>query len=430
MSQSGVEIPLTQNELLALFGTGDTGHEYKKMEINSLHSNLLCGPQAGNSFGRIRPGSGGEVIADLFFPNVGINASLLPDRTPSWAVSDSTLQDLGENFIHIYDPIQQGADLLVSLGEIFMDGLPKNLGKALFAKGIKGRPVVIKRIAEEYLNYIFGIKPLISDIRAILDVADKADKIVSQWIRNNHKQVRRRRQFPERVTAQPYVFQEGNMAVNGSYAFNVFLPRQKTWVNGSWVPTGPVPYWLEAFGVGMTTGSYRYAKWAVLKEKLRFSTAYEYALENLLPGDDAKQLSKLSNKELEDLIKLQYLGLNPADVGLNLIWSLTPWSWMVDWFTNIGQQLDYLRQIQAVGLRVDYAYITSVQEMWTKTESSLYGSAGQVESSLMYRQSTEFKQLYMRRLKASPFGFKVNFGSLTSDQLLTLGALALSRGSL
>ncbi len=422
LSQNGVELPLSSNELIALFGTGDYGHQYKKLAYSAMHTNLVLGPR--KSLMPVHPGSGGEVICSIYPKSIsGISQYFDPTTTPSWVMTDSALKDWGQSAVIGYNPIQQGADLLVSLGELLQEGLPKPLAGIIALKGKKGRPELISAFAKEYLGYIFGIKPVIKDIRAILNVAQGIDKIVNQWIKDNNKQVRRRRQFPVKVTPAFEANKSGNLIGNTSIA--AWWPTYFSDPSANLV-SGDKPYKSTATTASIS-GTYLFSKESILKTKLSFSAAYEYRLENLLPGDDAIALSRMSDSQLGDLIRLHYLGISSGDVGLNLIWSISPWSWMIDWFTNIGSQFDFYRQMQSVGLQVDYAYAKVVQEYWTKISSSFYAPGSQVSSNLIARHDMEYKQLYVRRVKASPFGFNVDFGALTSAQLSTLAALAIAR---
>lgn len=424
MSQAGQEIPMSNNELLNLYATDDIGHEYKKAEYLKCHSNFVTGPQA-NFWGPVRAGSGGEILCSITPSSSGLGAYLGdPFSTPSWAVSDSHLEDLGQNLVLDYDPIRVKTDLLQDVGDILREGLPLGIVKVLLKGNLFGRPEIIRQIAGGYLTYIFGVKPIIDDVRAILKAAHDIDVLINEWIRNNHRQVRRRRQFPVKVTSSYDLFKEGTE--NSRIDFSAYLPTSHPWSS-----TGAVNGLRPCKVVGASTGvsgvGYRVSKMSVLKEKLRFSAAYEYQLERLLPGDDFSWLHKSSNSDLKELIRLHYLGISSSGGTGNLIWELAPWSWIIDWFVNIGKMFDYERQVQSVGLHVDYAYVTQVQEKWFKVRSELFKTTSMTEANLMYRHDIEFKQIYMRRLKATPFGFKVKFNGLSAQQLLTLGALALSR---
>jgi hypothetical protein len=423
MSQAGQEIPLSYYELLNLYATDDLGHPYKKQEYLKMHSSFLTGPQA--SLGPIRAGSHGEIICSLYPQSSGLGDYLGdPTTTPSWAITDSHLEDLGQNLVLDYDPLRVKTDLLQDVGDILREGLPAFLYKTLLKGNLFGRPEIIKRVAGEYLTYIFGVKPVIDDIRAILKAAHDIDNLINEWIRNNHRQVRRRRQFPEKVTSSYDLFKEGTE--NSRFSFSAYLPVSHPW-SSSGAVNGLRPFKQVGFTTGVSGRGYRVSKMSVLKERLRFSAAYEYQLERLLPGDDAKILHTYSNSDLHELLRLHYLGITQRGAAPVLAWELSPWTWMMDWFTNIGKMFDYMRQVQSVGLHVDYAYVTQIQEKWFKVRSELFSSSVLTEPNLMYRHETEFRILYYRRLKATPFGFKVHFDGLSAQQIVTLGALTLSR---
>lgn len=430
MNQGGVQVPDAYPEWLDPFATGDTGHPYSKQEYLKVYSNLQSGPRSTTPCSPLRSGSRGAILCALYPTSSGLGNYLtqgispINRSTPPWAITDSHLEDLGQDFVLDYDPIRVKTDLLQDVGDILREGLPGFLVKTLLKPSIFGRPEIIKRVAGEYLTYLFGVKPIISDIRAILKAANDIDLLINEWIRNNKRQVRRRRQFPVKVTNSYDLFKEGS--VSGTVSFDSYLPLSHPW-SPSNTPSPLQPYKNEGAVSNYSGIGYRVSKMSVLKEKLRFSAAYEYNLERLLPGPDSAILHTYSNSDLKELIRLHYLGITSSGGSANLIWELTPWSWVIDWFVNIGKMFDYERQVQSVGLHVDYAYVTYVGEKWFKIRSELFASSTLTESNLCFRHDMEFKQLYVRRLKATPFGFKVHWNGLSAQQLVILGALALSR---
>lgn len=115
-----------------------------------------------------------------------------------------------------------------------------------------------------------------------------------------------------------------------------------------------------------------------------------------------------------------HLGLN---ISPSLLYNLTPWTWLLDWFTNVGDVIDNASTIDQVVAK--YAYIMG-HTQWVRsiTATRPYGAG----KSLVC--SWDFPMERKQRIKANPFGFGLNFDQLSNIQLSILGALGLSRTNL
>lgn len=104
-----------------------------------------------------------------------------------------------------------------------------------------------------------------------------------------------------------------------------------------------------------------------------------------------------------------------------LLWELLPWSWLVDWFTNIGDLVsNYSDTSLFNNLAAKYAYLMSRKRVSVRCEST---AAYSPPSKAIWYLSLERKT----RKEASPFGFDLSWGDLTSRQWSILGALGISR---
>lgn len=416
INNGGVEGSMSRNELLAYFSGNDTGHAYTKKSTLSAIGHLKYNPSP--NLHPIAAGSHGPLIGYCSSDNPAMQGfNLFTDMTSfSWVRSDSSLEDIGVNFINNTSPVQSMVDLLVSVAETVHDGLPKPLASAITRKGVKNRVNVIQSIGSEYLGYIFGISPLLSDIRNTIDALNQCQRILAQWIQNNQRQVRRRRRVPTKSTPS-YEYKEASSGT--AVGYEAFIANNNHY-------SGPYPNNHFGGSIGSSNWKHTRARFQNVKEKITFSSAFEYDLSLLLPDDKAGLLKagRLSDNELQSFLLEYLLGFHPSQVGPELIWNLTPWSWMIDWFTNVGTVLDNLRARTSVGMQTDWAYVKTVQERWVKLNETLTDTTnGQV----VIRSDVEYKQLYVRRIKASPFGFKVGFDSFTTNQISTLAALAAAR---
>jgi hypothetical protein len=112
-----------------------------------------------------------------------------------------------------------------------------------------------------------------------------------------------------------------------------------------------------------------------------------------------------------------------ADLSAYTLYQLMPWSWAIDWITNIGVNLNNARD-QEDHLVADYAYINGKY-----TKDTVYtleiSFAGDTVPVREFRFSV--RETHFRRIKASPFGFGLTFGGFNPKQLSILGALGLTK---
>jgi len=113
--------------------------------------------------------------------------------------------------------------------------------------------------------------------------------------------------------------------------------------------------------------------------------------------------------------------------GPDTAWALTPYSWLVDWFSNAGDVIHNLNAFSAGGLVMPWGYM--MVDTSTRTE---YVLQTQVRNSAsvfkpLVLTSTVIKRTRQRR-RANPFGFGLTWDGLNPFQLSILAALGISRG--
>jgi hypothetical protein len=105
-----------------------------------------------------------------------------------------------------------------------------------------------------------------------------------------------------------------------------------------------------------------------------------------------------------------------VDLTPEVLWNLSPWSWMLDWFGDFGDVMTNISNLGHDGTVMQYGYLIerkNIQQTWTATFN------GQP-------LRTEVSYLTKQRMPASPYGFGVKFEELSSKQLAILAALGLS----
>lgn len=296
--------------------------------------------------------------------------------TTRYDSSDSQLRAFGTQAIARCSPVSPLASAATSLGELMREGLPSVVGlQAAKKPGAKGA-------AGEYLNWQFGIAPVISDFKDLAKSIQHQDKLLRQLRRDSGKLVRRRYKFdiaPELVS---------QTETPGATAY---VGASNLWYS---VPQGKGTLVRE---VKKTT-----RRW--------FEGAFTYHLA------DAEGFSKVARwaQEAERLY-----GLTPdvADV-----WNLLPWSWLSDWALNTGDVLQNVSSASQFGLVMPYGYMmeTTIVE-YSYTLSGLTIPWAPKTVKLRYTDTVK------KRIQASPFGFGVTWDGLSVSQATILAALGITR---
>jgi hypothetical protein len=126
---------------------------------------------------------------------------------------------------------------------------------------------------------------------------------------------------------------------------------------------------------------------------------------------------------LERFETLMKTDLTPSD-----LWQLSPWSWLVDWFLDIGGAIEAYETATSSRVLSTYAY--AMEETLTRKGSLIWSIAPDTNRYYAGPRSFAGEWVYHRklRIRANPFGFTLNpTVSLTALQLGILGALGLTR---
>ena len=120
------------------------------------------------------------------------------------------------------------------------------------------------------------------------------------------------------------------------------------------------------------------------------------------------------------------LGVNLSTIGLlRTAYQVTPWSWLLDWYTSVGDMLANAVYIYDYGVFAKYAYIMCERHTVLETDQTLVfkGTAG------TFPVHGKFDSQVKQRIEASPFGFGVDMSALSGWQLSILAAIGISRRS-
>jgi hypothetical protein len=297
---------------------------------------------------------------------------------PDLSSSDSALMAKGTTAVALCKPTNSVADLSVAMGELVKDRLPS----IPILHGLESRIKLAVKAGDEFLNVVFGWEPLVADVKKTAAAIVEAQKVIDQFERDSGRQVRRRFEFDTEKSTDSTI-----------------------------VATGVEPWYGTTSSGPLDTdvGSGPLIRTRQINRKTWFSGAFMYHIPKNFFG--TREIAAKADKLLG-------LELTPS-----VLWELTPWSWAIDWVTNVGDGISNLSDWQQFGLVMRYGYImetTSVTDTYTLSTNGPYGPFAVIAPVVI---DTTVK----KRLKANPFGFGVDWNGLNSIQLAILGALGLTR---
>lgn len=279
-------------------------------------------------------------------------------------------------------PTKSVASVATMLGEL-REGLPNLVGYEL----LRGRGGVARKSGSEYLNFQFGIRPLVDDIMKTAQAVVDAEKLLRQYERDSGRLVRRKTKLDNIETTE-----------------NVSL--------GTTAAVGPTNTWFYRGNQYQGARSRR----VDYKAEISFSGAYSYLLPS---GFAARESMRNAYSKAEKL-----LGITPS---AEVIWNLQPWSWLIDWQINLGDVFSALTAMSKDSLVMPYAYLMcqeTIKKEYKLTGISLERQLSGPRTDVITEVFTTVKK---QRIRASPYGFGLNTANFTSSQWAILGALGLSK---
>jgi len=374
----------------------DNGHEFRhfKSEFRTSHPRIyVVGTRRQGSYVR---GYRGPVLQTL-------SASGSPDMSvPSSFIKNGTdLTAVGTQLMKAAMPTSSKGNLALTLAELKKDGLPnffmsdqvrrKVLGLQEQIDNLPRR--ILKDASGDYLNYQFGIKPLMEDVKDLIEACLNANKIVTDFARGSSSSqfsqtVRRERSFRESVNDEK---------VYG--AVSQIAPR-------------PGGYYLDVVDDGEVTRS------NTTEDFYKFTGGFQYKI----PINDTVlgQLLEFEQKANH----LLGLRLTPA-----VLYELTTFSWLIDWFFNLGDLIAIGSEYLNNGLVLKYGYI---QRHRVFTRRYLHRNVrirdARSEGGILTLSPVfTYRHEYKERQRAHPFGFGQVTGSLSAYQLSILAALGFNQ---
>lgn len=361
----------SEYDLQTTVSQGHKGPPYKEGgDFDTIRSFMIRQKTPSSYIGDDRPfpwGSkyeGNSVLSCAEFP-----VSILP-AAPT-AIADDSLPygAVGWNKFKPGRPgVQLGQDIL-ELGEI-----PKTI------LDLKSKVKSLRDLAHKHLAWEFGAAPLISDLRYIYHLQKNLQKRLEQLARDNGRPVRRRGLITTKST----------VGASTSSIPGVSLIPGIGWYDNR---QGSILRVVSSDS-GLQT-----------KAEYTFAARFRYWIPDI--GED-----RWTRKAEAAL-----LGLNPS---LSLLYQVTPWSWLVDWFSNVGDVIDNLSYNAAENLVADYAYVMGAYTNYrTLKVTNVYSKGLNLSAKLDIGQTRKVRHA------ASPFGFGLTINTLSGRQMAILTSLGL-----
>ncbi len=236
----------------------------------------------------------------------------------------------------------------------------------------------------------FGWKPFLNDLVTFRNLHQKAEKKLNWLIRHNGRPIRVRREFENTEESFTDTYSSGSCTSMNNGLFEVGLAEvsevhtisKKLWASAR------VRYWLPNY---FFDGS---GKW----------------------GPFDRNLSRVKG----------------AYISPETVYKAIPWSWLLDWFSNVGDVLGNMQSDLESRYASDYFYVMGSYEHTCVRSATptLYTPDGTFPVFLSTKRSVKQKERYA----GNPFSqvdlnFDMNFNALNSTQRAILASLGFIRAS-
>lgn len=298
-----------------------------------------------------------------------INSQLIGPDSQRWPqlgpFSVYPLWSLGSEAINAVRPSYDELNLAATLGEM-REGLPSFSHRyGSFLRNLGGN----------YLTTEMAIKPVLNDARAIAQTARDYDTLLERMKSEAGKIRHRRYDFPDTIS------ETVESVTTGQF------------------PGGPLAANLTARGTLTVT--------LTRKTKTWFEGSFKYYMNDFNPyTNNATNFRRLYGLHLD----------------AESLWELTRFSWLVDYFTSIG---DVLANVSAHG-RGDSVMIRGYLMRTTVIEREYVWEKTSGNTGVPSRITEVFGAIRKERVQAHPFGFGLST-DLTNRQWAIIAALGLTR---
>lgn len=371
--------------------SGDTGHTFWKT----------------TSFGRRFPFTEYRAVRPSGVDRYTYEGLITPSSvTSDYAVtvipppSSNSLNLLGTRAVKRFDPGSPPISLLTSLAELYREGFPKLAGiRAVHDEILKfrlqgttmGTYRDANTVPSDFLSYQFGLKPLGNDIAGVASLVIDASEMWRRYEELAKRQIRRKGVLEE----------DSSVSVGTLGSRTIGMQRRAP--NGSGAESS-APFFFPSPGCEPT--------WTELtRTKVWFSGCWTWYLESSGHMFTESRLRKAQH----------LLGL---EITPEVVYNLAPWSWLFDWFANLGDIISNISSLMANSQVLRYGYLMrEVSRERILSAPALQDYSGQYVGPF----SATIRSVRKDRVRANPYGFGVDTSLLTGTQWAILSALGMTR---
>lgn len=342
----------------------------------------------------------GQVYGPLISP---YNASgrIMSIPTTSYSITSSTeRQNMFNGVFKDITPNRPDGSIFVALMELLRGDIPHFIGNLQRFTSVSGRSIkdykdAAKAVGGEYLNTVFGWAPLVRELQGIINVLITIDRMVYA------ESYRRKRVW------------------NGPSSSSERAVTQ--------LITGGSPKSYPGHETKQLT-SQGIAPFLLVAECTEFLTLGEnYHLSSRLSALARPTSKTIGFAEKAEEI-LQRLGFVTS---LAEVWELVPYSWLIDWVSNIGASIHNANVYSPTTGKytLDYAYVSthSTRSVMHSVRSATMNNKSSDDTFVFERAASFFSSVTKSRDRATPFGFGTQLGSLSTSQFAILVALGLAK---
>lgn len=255
----------------------------------------------------------------------------------------------------------------------------------------KVHPMMVPNAAaEDFLNYQFGWKPFIKDLKKFHDVYHESNDLINKLSDQNGQWIKRRFPLSETTSSGTLAQGTGDKLYPHS-EFNV-LPR-----------------WFSVENP---------CRWDVREEisnSIWLSGKWRFYRPEFDRTRDDYQSSRM--REAQRHLTLYGLRISPTNV-----YRATPWSWAADWFTNVGDHVEHVSDVLIDSIACKYLFV-----MQHRVVKRIYRQVMPFANTTLTLEWARVIESKQRIRGSSPYGFDLSWNSLSPRQMAILGALGFSK---
>jgi len=255
---------------------------------------------------------------------------------------------------------------------------------------------------------VFGLMPTWDDAVSLAETLRDVSMKIHQIRRDEGRFIRRRMTLP--VTSKAEIFDTSELGIARIFAGRP-LRSDVQWQDSA-------PFNITDALVDSTVANILpHTKQLFMSESRRvtFSGSFSYVLPEI-PGFSGRLEKYLASMDA-------LLGLS---VSARTAWQITPWSWLIDWFLDVRQNIAAISVGHDDNHVINYAYAMETVSRQAVAKVQFTGASPISGASYV---STAVSSEFKRRIRANPYGFvnEQDSGAWGPYRLAILAALGISR---